>query len=206
MKNSDIRRYYVNRRSPLFLIYTTRETDIEEFPSIKAHLEKFRPLLESKRECREGKLPWFSLHWPRDQRIFEGEKIVTPNRAFENTFALSESSLYGMSDIFFITSNCQEEEPGYVLAILNSQVMNQWFWSNRKPKGRIGEYVGTPLERIPIRRIDFSDPADVEIHHRMLYLARAMNTSNDEETVELQSEIDSLITRLYGLKSSTNLL
>ncbi|MFO8010521.1 MAG: N-6 DNA methylase, partial [Dehalococcoidia bacterium] len=130
MKNSDIRRYYVNRRSPLFLIYTTRETDIEEFPSIKAHLEKFRPLLESKRECREGKLPWFSLHWPRDQRIFEGEKIVTPNRAVENTFALSKSSLYGMSDIFFITSNCQEEDPGYVLAILNSQVMNQWFWSN----------------------------------------------------------------------------
>ena len=205
-KNSDIERYRTNLKSQQVLIYTNKEIDIDNYPKIRAHLEKFRPILENKRECREGRLPWFSLHWPRNTGAFEGEKIITPNRAVENTFALSESPLYAMSDVFFITSRTQREKLGYILAILNSSLMDFWFSWTRKGKGGIREYVGTPLSQVPIRRIDFYSPSETAIHDRLVMLASEIATAKSEEKEVLQQEIDAATINLCGLKSIDNLL
>jgi len=175
-KNSDIDRYYINQRleNPQFVIYTAKDTDIEKYPTIKAHLEKFRPILENKRECREGKLPWFSLHWARDEKIFEEEKIVTPNRALQNTFGFGNTPLYAMSDVFFVTGRNQSEKLLYILALLNSALMDFWFSKTKKGKGETREYVGTPLSEIPIRRIDFNNPEDVRLHDDIVEKVKAI--------------------------------
>lgn len=44
-KNSDIDRYHINLENPQFVIYTTKDTDIDKYPWIKTHLEKFRERL-----------------------------------------------------------------------------------------------------------------------------------------------------------------
>jgi len=171
-KNSDIDSYYIHEtpEEQQFIIYTTKVTKIDQYPQIKAHLEKFRPILENKREFKEGKLPWFSLHWARDRITFESEKIVTPNRAPRNTFGYNKSSLYAMSDVFFITNRKQKESLCYITGLINSSLLDYYFMKSRKAKGKVREYVGTPLSEIPIRRIDFDSPKEVKIHNRLVGL------------------------------------
>lgn len=167
-KNSDIERYHIKLENPHFVIYTTKDTDIDKYPRIKAHLEKFRPILENRLRVYGEDYPWHKLHRERDQKIFEGEKIVTPNRAPQNTFGLSNVPLYAMSDVFFITVINQSEKLLYILAILNSALMDFWFSRTKKGKGEIREYVGTPLSQIPIRRIDFDNSEDVRLRDEIV--------------------------------------
>ena len=114
--------------------------------------------------------PWHKLHRERDQKIFEGEKIVTPNRAPQNTFGLSNVPMYAMSDVFFITSSNRNEKLPYILALLNSVLIDFWFSRTKKGKGQTREYVGTPLSQIPIRRINFADPQEVKIYDHLVKL------------------------------------
>ncbi|MDY6911806.1 MAG: N-6 DNA methylase [Chloroflexota bacterium] len=205
-KNSEISRYGIESGNQQFLIYTTKQTDLDKYPAIKAHLEKFRPILENKREFKEGKLPWFSLHWARDQKMFEGAKIITPNRALKNTFAFSDTSLYSMSDVFFITNQNHNENPIYILGLLNSSTLEFWCSGNRKGKGWAGEFVGTPLSQIPIRRIDFNNLGEAETHDLLVKLIEEIieikkaSTSRSRKRIEqLQREIDTIAFELYGL-------
>jgi len=76
-KSPDIHKYYVVE-NPQFVIYTTKDTDTEKYPRIKAHLEKFRPILENRLKVYEENYPWYKLHRERDPKIFKEEKILTP--------------------------------------------------------------------------------------------------------------------------------
>jgi len=172
-KNSDIDRYYINQdlANPLFIIYTNKDADIDQYPAIKAHLEKFRPILENKRECKEGKLPWFSLHWARDQKIFEGEKIVNPQRGSTNIFGYTESQFYSSADVYYTTPKPGKRESlKYISSILNSLVIRLWLSIKCKFKGSAFELYYTPLLTIPIRRINFDDPEEVKIHDHLVEL------------------------------------
>jgi len=175
-KNSDIDCYYVNQRleNPQFVIYTTKDTDVEKYPVIKAHLEKFRPILGNRLRVYGENYPWYKLHRERDEKIFQEEKIVTPNRALQNTFGLSSAPLYAMSDVFFITGISQSEKLLYILALLNSTLMDFWFSKTKKGKGEIREYVGAPLSQVPIRRIDFDKTEDVQLHDEIVENAKGI--------------------------------
>ena len=52
---SDINRYHVPSSTDYKVIYTNKHTNIEDYPNIKIHLEKFRSKLYSRRECEEGR-------------------------------------------------------------------------------------------------------------------------------------------------------
>ncbi|MCK4402883.1 MAG: N-6 DNA methylase [Dehalococcoidia bacterium] len=184
-KNSDIDRYYVNQRleNPQSVIYITKDIDAEKYPVIKAHLEKFRPILENRLRVYGENYPWYKLHRERDEKIFQEEKIVTPNRALQNTFGLSSAPLYAMSDVFFITGISQSEKLLYILAVLNSTLLDFWFSKTKKGKGEIREYVGTPLSQVPIRRIDFAKAEDAQLHDEIVENAKGIS----EKMAELSS-------------------
>jgi len=127
-KNSDIEKYTTSASTNDFLIYTTSITPIDNYPNIRQHLEKFRSILVRRRECESGKVPWFSLHWAREQRIFENEKIVCSYRTEDASFAYQDGSFYGSTDMYFIKSK-NEREPHslkYLVGILNSKVIDFW--------------------------------------------------------------------------------
>lgn len=177
-KNSDIHRYLVGRGEGKYLIYTNKDTKINKFPNILRHLEIFKPRLELKRETQEGRLPWWSLHWPREEHIFEGQKIVCPYRAEVNTFAYSDQPLYGSTDMYFITKKQNTKIDGndldllYVLGILNSVVIRLWTQYRTKPKGRIRELFYKPLLSFPIRTIDTANAKDVGSYDRIIKWVR----------------------------------
>jgi type I restriction-modification system DNA methylase subunit len=179
-KNSDVGRYTVMRDSRAYVIYTSKQTQIKKFPTILRHLEIFRPRLELKRETQEGRLPWWSLHWPREAHIFEGEKIVCPYRSKVNTFAYSKSPLYGSTDMYFVTPKSAEQLDGprldmrYILGVLNSNVIRVWTHFKTKPKGDVRELFFTPLKEFPIRAIDFGNEADTLRYKDLIILVDEM--------------------------------
>jgi hypothetical protein len=176
-KNSDIDKYCVsiNNQNPQYVIYTTTDTKLSDYPIIKGHLEKFKPILGQRLESYRENYQWFELHRQREQSIFEDEKIVNPQRAQGNTFGYSDEKFYAMSDVFFITKRSQNKEAlEYILGLLNSSLLDFYTKKCFKFKGGNREYVGTPLSTIPIQRINFDNPEEVEVHKEIVAKVKAI--------------------------------
>lgn len=178
-KNSDIKRYVVPLSQPKeFVIYTTKDTKIRDFPTIERHLEKFRTALATKRDAYGEKYPWFKLHREREERVFEGEKIVCPYRSPLNTFAYTKRPFYGSTDMYFITHKESQRldypslDLHYVLGVLNSNVMRLWTYHRTKAKGKVRELFYTPLRKFPVRMIDFDDQAEVQRYRQIVETVR----------------------------------
>lgn len=172
-KNSDIDHYYVDINKPdsKYIIYVNNQTKIDEYPNIKMHLEKFKYVLTERLSKYNEKYNWFELHRPRDQKIFKSEKIVTSKRQSRNTFALENQKRYEQSDITIITKKEKvDEDLKYILALLNSKLLDFYYGYMGKTKGIIREYCYTPLLSILIRRIDFEKSEEKKIHDRLVEL------------------------------------
>jgi hypothetical protein len=144
-------------------------------PGLWGHLQKFKGALERKRECqrfdRDGipRRHWYELHWPRDERLFAAEKLVTPRRSPRNRFAYGLSGWYENSDLTVLTKKeGVPEGMKYLLGLLNSAVLEYWFAHRGKRKGQQREYYSTPLQQVPIRRIRFSPVTSRAVRERIL--------------------------------------
>jgi hypothetical protein len=115
---------------------------------------------------------------------------------------------YGLTDTYIIVpeENC-EMDIKYLLALLNSQVLDFWYTHAGKAKGSMNEYFTTPLRRIPIRKIDFSNPEETSIHNELVELvtqlvpllkSRLDSSKNEMKIAEIQIKINRLVYKLYN--------
>lgn len=180
-KNSDIRCWYVGTSNLQYVLYLNMCSDEHTISNLIKYLTRFRGILNPRREVENGRIRWFDLWWSREQKIFESEKLVTSRRARENTFAYDNLGTYPQSDITLITPKEDTRESlKYLLTLLNSSFLNNWYGKNTKKKGNMREYYFTPMSKIPIRKIDFDNPDEVEIHNILggIYSAQPVNDDN----------------------------
>lgn len=196
-KNSQVSQYHIDYSDDLKVLYVTRDAIADEIPGIINHLARFKPILESKRETREGKLPWYSLHWSRDRFIFESdEKIVNSRRAKSNIFALETQKCYEQSDLMItvIKNEFINEFPTkYVLGLLNSKLYYVWLKNKGKLKGDLLELYGAPLEEIPLKTA-----SDESIAQIVSLVDKLLITPDD---LALREAIDLVVYDIYGLTS-----
>lgn len=154
-KNSSIEKYCFSNDTDEGLLVTNEIDDIDNYPNIKEHLLKYKPILDARyrnfaliNADKEGK--WYYLYGYRPNTNFEGKKIVTPYRSKGNKFSFSESPLYASIDIFYIDIFNKDIKEEYVLGILNSDLILYWLQKNCKKKGEILELYTEPLSNIPI--------------------------------------------------------
>lgn len=198
-KNSQVRKYCIEYNDDLYVFYLTKEVAIGDAPIIIAYLQQFRPILASKREVKNGKMPWYSLNWARNPEIFEAnEKIVNSRRAKTNTFALETRQYYEQSDMMITIIKeqwKQEYSTKYILALLNSKPYYLWLRYKGKVKGNMLELYGAPLEEIPIIQAErqiknkiekivdqiIEQPTNDELLHKIdLCIYDALNLSKKE--------------------------
>ncbi len=182
IKNSDIRRYQLNWQGN-YLIYTSDTTDIENYPNIKHYFESFKDKLLKRAEVDENKYAWFRLQRPRRQELFDvPEKIIVPYRAPENRFAYDPYQCYNDGgDIRVIVPKKEiSVQLKYILGILNSKTINYYYKFIGRPKGDVYEYFVEPLSRVPIRKIDFSNPSEKSDHDDLVALVDRMLTLNKQ--------------------------
>jgi hypothetical protein len=134
-----------------------------------------------------------------------------PDIATEPRFALDEIGYYGATTIFFIPLR----DP-YLLGLLNSKLGFIYFkevCAALEGKNEVYfRFKRQYLQSFPVRKINFSDPADKARHDRMVSLVERMlelhkrtpKTPQEQELVKREIEstdraIDRLVYELYGL-------
>ncbi|MRR56977.1 MAG: hypothetical protein EG824_02010 [Deltaproteobacteria bacterium] len=112
------------------IIYTDSDTDINQFPNAKRWLEEFRGELETRRECRNGVIPWYSLQWPREKSQLDRiPKILVqatrnPRLATRIVATIDEECVYGTQGLNFIVPEHPDASTYYLLSVLNSSLIN----------------------------------------------------------------------------------
>jgi len=184
-KNSDISRYVSKTETCKELLYADGIVKLP--PEILAYLQKFRPILTQRRECKTGKIKWFELQWARTRSLFEKPKIVVPYRCKRAAFAYNEIPFYAATDVYYITeSKNNTDKLKALLGILNSTLINVWLYHRGKRKGEMLELFSASLQRIPIIL-----PKD------MRPLVNLVTRRLNGESVD--TKIDALVYELYGL-------
>jgi len=212
-KNSQIFRYHISEGDGLSILYVTKDIDIKRCPNLMRHLQKYKRILEDKRECKTGKLPWYSLHWPRKINIFEHQKIVNSRRSYGVNFAFEEYGRFEQSDIML--TSIKEEwrdkyDYRYLLGILNSNIINFWLYNKGKRKGEMLELYYQPLSEIPIKKLSYKEQIPfIEIVDEILKITKSHEYSPQEPPLkqrELEGCLDRKLFELYELTDSERIL
>lgn len=212
----DLGRYRVADRCSHYLIYSTKQTcpEIERHPLLHRHLARFRPVMESRRETRAEKNKWWHLHWPRDESLWKQSKIVCLQMASRPSFAVARSDTYVSFSANVFVPRDLRESLDYVAAVLNSKVLVDWFERHAKRRGIGLDISGRVLRQVPVRRINFDNPREVELHSQLTRDAVEMSglqrqlhavteANNDaaivaNEIEALDQQIDSAVDELYS--------
>lgn len=216
----DLGRYWAASVPSRQLIYSTRDTcpDIEDHSRLYQHLNRFRVILDARRETQVGTNRWWHLHWPRAEEIWHADKLVVVQMAPRPSFVpLPGPSYVPFSVNVFVPATDLREDLRYLCGLLNSRPLWAWFLHHAKRRGIGLELNGHVLEKCPIRRIDFDDPVDAGLHQQIVNLVQerlclAQRTANaphadptqpsiQEQICSLESQLDALVSTLYGLSN-----
>ncbi|MEI6035594.1 MAG: N-6 DNA methylase [Verrucomicrobiae bacterium] len=216
----DIRRFEI-RETDAWIIFARRGIDIARYPAIKEHLSKWKAELTPRNDPgmkigrKPGRYAWYEIqddvaYYP----VFDSPKIIFPDICKGPRFYLNNDGTYIANTAYAIGSadKC-------LLGFLNSRLF--WFLISHIsiPFGvRAGEFryrlIYQYMAKIPIRPIDFSSPADVARHDRMVAMVEWMldlvpkrrAEKNPHTAAQLDAQIavtdrqiDRLIYDLYGL-------
>jgi hypothetical protein len=140
-----------------------------------------------------------------------------PDIADRASFALDERGEYAFTSGYgIILKGAVPESPKYILGLLNSSLLD-WYLKkiSTTMRGGFFRYFTQFVEKLPIRRIDFSDSQDKAQHNRMVGLVTRMVDLNkkkhsgklapselervEREIAATDAEIDKLVYELYGI-------
>jgi len=188
----------------------------KRFPLLHAYLIENKDYLSAREKDRMRGPNWYAYVYPKNIDVMQNPKILVPDIADRASFALDEGGNYTFTSGYGITLRPDvKESPKYILALLNSSVLD--FYLKRistTMRGGFFRYFTQFIERLPIRRIDFSKPSEKAEHDRLVSLvdqistlykqATAAKSPPDKETLDLQlhaatQQIDRLVYELYGL-------
>lgn len=192
-----IHRYQMSEQPTHALLYLTRRTapSLDPFPAIAAHLARFRPILERRREVQLGRCAWWHLHWPRDEEIFVQPKVFSVQMGKRPQFAFCQQSAFVGFSVNLVLPPVR---PGCSLqaltGILNSDLALGWFDRHAKRRGVNLEINAHVLRQFPL------PPRNEPIEQRIaeLVLARQIATEESQQR-HVEQEIESLVRALYDV-------
>jgi methylase of polypeptide subunit release factors len=219
----DVKRY-TPPKSDKYLIFPYRGMNIDDYPAIKAHLERYKNRLMPKPKGHVGAWggrsstghEWYELQAPSAYwQEFEKPKIVFPDISTVGNFTIDNNGLYPDMTCFFIPTNSS-----YLLALLNSKVVR--FYTKRissEIRGGFLRWKKQYIVQLPIPRIDETKAEEVRLRddiaaHAEALLAMharlsALEAVQSDERAVLQADIarkdaqlDALVYALYGLSEA----
>ena len=214
----DLGRYYLAEEPSRRLIYSTARTcpDIAGYPVLRAHLERFRPIMERRRETLAGVRAWWQLHWPREESLWQASKLIAVQMAARPAIVPAGEPVYVPFSVnVFVPHADAGEHLHYLAALLNSRLLWQWYRHHAKRRGLGLEINGHVLARSPVRRIDPGSREDLARHDRLVDLVERMlagtrqlraqpsppqQSALREQLAKIDRQIDQVVYELYGLR------
>ena len=170
---------------------------------------------------------WDQTHWisygqwlaePRKRENFDAkEKIIIRQTGDSLIATLDREQFLCLNNTHTINLKNTLYDLRYILALINSHLMNYYYQSLNPEKGEaLAEVKATNVKRLPIRHIDFDNPAEKKMHddlvalvERMLELNKRLAPIRDtycnerdellREINRTDEEIDNLVYDIYGL-------
>jgi hypothetical protein len=192
------------------------------YPLTWAYLELNKDRLSARNKGNMGR-EWYGYVYKKNHTRFKLPKLLVPSIATGSCFAADlEGDFYfvgsgggGGGGYGIVARSDIGLSPLYLLGLLNSHVLDFYLKQISTPfRGGFLALNRQYIEQLPIRPIDFSDPADKAQHDRMVTLVQRMldlhrqqQAAGSEAARErLQREInvtdeqiDKLVYELYGL-------
>lgn len=132
---SDISEYRINYTGES-IIYTTRETNILDYPKTNDYLHIFIDKLRKRSETKSGILPWFSLNRNRYPELFEDPKIIMRQTSDSIRCVLDENGYYTLDSILVFKKNDCSFKYKYVAVALNSTLIDYLYKQLTQEEGR----------------------------------------------------------------------
>jgi len=155
------------------------ESDLRtKYPLTFAYLLDNKRSLENRENGKMRGSDWYVYGRNQALDVMQLQKIFTPDIAARSSFSLDESG-----EVFFTGGVAggygilisPEYTRGYILGLLNSKLL-EWVirHSATQMRGGYYSYESRFIRHLPIRTIDFSDPADKARHNRIVELVEQM--------------------------------
>lgn len=188
---SAIGRFQVASQPTHWLLYLTRHTapDLEKLPRIAVHLQRFRSILQRRREAQSGQIAWWHLHWPREERLFRSPRVLCHQMGHEPRFAYVEQPTFVGFSLHVIVARTQlPRVPLAALsAILNSRRAKNWFETIAKRRGAHLDISGAVLKQFALPE---TSPPNLVLGLESL----ARNWANFADELQLNLLVD----QIYG--------
>ncbi len=195
-------RYYGNSKNHLWVIYSGMEVrkNIKDYPNIKEHLDRFKKIITSD-------FGPYGLHRAREQRFFEGAKIISLRKTPKPYFTYADFPCY-VSQTYFVLKP-SDMNLKYLTGLLNSILV--FFWLKHRGK-RQGEQL--QIDKAPLLDIPICKPGNDKEEQEIIRLVDAIRElTKKKQDVKLDSEkeifnkqinayeerIDQEVYKLYGI-------
>jgi len=194
----DIRKWRINQRD-VWLIFTRRGIDIEQYPAVKAHLEKYQVRLTpgGKDGRKLGRYKWYEIQDDIAYYLeFEKHKIIYPDIAMTSRFTFDTAGTYFGNTVYMLPV-----DDLYLLGLLNSSVV---WWIVKQQFACLGDpnnggrfrFFTQSVDTLPIP----TPPPD--LRERIAAAAQAcLDAAKDhpDRLPALEAELNALVYQAYGL-------
>ena len=196
LRGRDIQRYRA-KWAGLWLIDTHNGYDdvpavnIDNYPAIKNHLDRFYPRLEERRD--KGRTP-YNLRNCAYYKDFAKEKLFWIELVENGRFAYDDSGIYGEATSFIMTGECIK----YLCAVLNGELA-RWFLEQVAPTSGMGtlRWKKIYVEALPIPKISAVKQQPLIQLVDCILATKAADP--DADVSDLENEIDQIVYLLYDL-------
>ena len=188
LRGQDVRRWRAESAG-LYIIFTSRGVNIDQYPAVIDHLKWYRRDLEER--ATSDSHPWYELQQPQ-QGIFQ--EFSCPKIIF-NRFINSATFVYDTSGAYHNDACYFAIPPSSSLAAIVNSTAGWWLLSHLctpLQNGYIQVFVQF-LKRLPV------PPLAEEIDNRLAGHVESLTTVGDDARIE--KEIDTLVFEAYGLSA-----
>ena len=192
LRGRDIRRWQA--RSPgLYIIFSSRGVDIDQYPAIREHLKWFRNDLEDRATAHLH--PWYELQQPQEgiYQEFVHPKIVWPEFARTMRFSFDSTGSYVNNKCYILPTS-----DVWLLAVLNSSLIEFLLCQMANTlRGGFLQLYHHYTTSLPIMTL--GAPAKTELES---LTDEILGLEPSERFDAIEREIDSIVFHAYGLSPS----
>lgn len=191
----------------------------KQYPRLASYLLVNKKKLEDREKGKLKGGKWHGYIYLKNMTRQNIQKICVPRLVDHLYAAYDHNGIHYLDNVdvggIILRNNYSPHGLLYLLGLLNSKVL-RWYFPYVSAPFRGGWLSANRqfLSQLPIRTIDFNDPADVKRHERMVALVESMlalhrqlaaaHTPQETELLQRQiastdRQIDALVYELYGL-------
>lgn len=208
---SELNSFYGTNKNRLWVIYTDSSfknpETIEPYPNLKQHLDKFQEVITSSNKP-------YGLHRAREEKFFNGDKIISLRKCARPTFTFTDFECYVSQTYFSIQTERLDQR--YLTGLLNSNLIAFWLKYQGKMQGDLYQIDKGPLMDLPIieptkeiqENVSEFVKSIISNHQKRVdyqeLLDKAKTENNFDREIQLTKELEQLTAELEKAESEIN--